>query len=325
MRGFLLRRFLQAALVLIVVSMIVFGSVYLVGNPADVMISPEATEIERQRVITELGLDQPMWVQYLGFAKQVLQGQFGNSFLAGQPAMQLIFDRMPATMELAVIATLLAALVGVPLGLYAALKPHTVASKFIMTTSVLGFSLPSFWVALMLVMGFSVLTGWLPSSGRGEVVMVGGIGLSVLTLDGWRHLILPALTLAVGAASLLARLTRATALEILPMDFVKFARAKGVSDQRVIGVHVLKNLMIPLTTVIGLEFGRMASFAVITESIFAWPGMGKLLIDSVMTLDRPVVVAYILIVLTFLILLNLVVDVICSILDPRLRIGAAAK
>ncbi|MDM0033790.1 ABC transporter permease [Variovorax sp. J22P271] len=321
MGGFILRRLLQAMLVLVVVSFLVFAGVYLVGDPVDVLISPEATAIERLRVTRELGLDQPLWVQYLRFAGHALQGQFGNSFLAGQPAMALIIQRMPATLELAAVATLLAVAVGVPVGLYAGLKPETATAKFAMTLSVLGFSLPTFWVGLMLIMGLSVMTGWLPSSGRGELVYLGPVGLSVLTVDGLKHLALPALTLGLGAASLLARLTRATAREVVPMDFVKFARAKGLSERRVISVHVLKNLMIPLVTILGLEFGRMAAFAVITESIFAWPGMGKLLIDSVLTLDRPVVVAYVLIVVSFLITLNLLVDVTYGLLDPRIRLG----
>jgi peptide/nickel transport system permease protein len=325
MGGFILRRLLQAMLVLVVVSFLVFAGVYLVGDPVDVLISPEATAIERLRVTRELGLDQPLWVQYLRFAGHALQADFGNSFLAGQPAMALIIERMPATLELAAVATLLAIVVGVPVGLYAGLKPDTGTAKFAMTLSVLGFSLPTFWVGLMLIMGLSVMTGWLPSSGRGELVYLGPVGLSVLTLDGLKHLALPALTLGLGTASLLARLTRATAREVVPMDFVKFARAKGLSERRVITVHVLKNLMIPLVTILGLEFGRMAAFAVITESIFAWPGMGKLLIDSVLTLDRPVVVAYVLIVVSFLIALNLLVDVTYGILDPRIRLGESSR
>jgi peptide/nickel transport system permease protein len=325
MAGFILRRLLQAALVLWVVSFLVFAGVYLVGDPVDVLVSQEATQIERRQVTQALGLDQPLPVQYLRFIGHALQGDFGNSFLAGQPAMQLIFERMPATLELATVAMLLAIVVGVPAGLFAGLKPQTAGARWVMTLSVLGFSLPTFWVGLMLIMGLSVMTGWFPSSGRGELVRFGPIGLSVLTLDGWRHLFLPALTLGLGAASLLARITRATAREVVPMDFVKFARAKGLPESRVVSVHVLKNLMIPLVTVSGLEFGRMAAFAVITESIFAWPGMGKLLIDSVLTLDRPVVVAYVLIVVSFLVALNLLVDLLYSVLDPRIRLEGASR
>lgn len=321
MSGFIVRRLLQAMLVLVVVSCLVFVGVYMIGDPVAVMISPEATQIERERVIGALGLDQPLWAQYFAFLRNALQGQFGNSFLAGQPAMQLIFARMPATLELAVVAMLLAVVVGVPLGLYAGLKPDAAGARLAMTLSVLGFSLPTFWVGLMLIMGLSVMAGWLPSSGRGETVQLGPIALSVLTLDGWRHLVLPAVTLGLGKAALLARLTRATAREAATMDFVKFARAKGVSERRVVGVHILKILAIPLLTISGLEFGRIAAFAVITESIFAWPGMGKLLIDSILTLDRPVVVAYVLIVVTFLIVLNLLVDLLYGVLDPRVRMG----
>lgn len=325
MSGFIVRRLLQAALVLLVVSFLVFVGVYLVGDPVDVLISPEATQIERARVTQELGLDQPLVVQYLNFMQQALQGRFGNSFLAGQPAMELIFERMPATLELAVAAMLLAVVAGVPTGLYAGLRPASAGAKLLMTVSVLGFSLPTFWLGLMLIMGFSVVGGWLPSSGRGELAHFGPLALSLFTLDGLKHLALPAITLGIGAAALLARVTRAAAREVVPQDYVRFARAKGLSERRIVSVHVLKNLMIPLLTISGLEFGRMAAFAVITESIFAWPGMGKLLIDSILTLDRPVVVAYVLIVVSFLIVLNMLVDVMYSVLDPRVRLTGGGQ
>jgi peptide/nickel transport system permease protein len=228
---------------------------------------------------------------------------------------------MPATLELAVAAMLLAITFGIPLGLWAGLKPNGFAGRTIMAGSILGFSLPTFWVGLMFIMVFSVMLGWLPSNGRGPTTAVLGIPVSFLSLEGWRHLIMPATNLALFKLALLIRLTRAGAREALLQDYVKFARAKGLTNARVIGVHVLRNILIPIVTVIGLEFGSVIAFAIVTESVFAWPGMGKLLIDSIGVLDRPVIVAYLLIIVTMFIVINLVVDVLYSALDPRVRLA----
>jgi peptide/nickel transport system permease protein len=317
---YIIRRLLQAIVVVAVMSVLVFAGVYLVGDPVAMLINPEASDIEREQVRQALGLDRPLWVQYLTFAGQALRGEFGKSFLAGQPAMGLIFERMPATLELAVVAMLIAVLVGMPLGVYAGLKPNSVAAKSIMTGSILGFSLPNFWLGLMLIMIFAVWLGLFPASGRGPTASFLGIKLSVFTLAGWWHLFLPALTLALAKGALITRLARATTREVLPMDYVKFARAKGLSERRIVGVHVLKNIMIPIATVTGLELGSVVAFAVVTETVFAWPGMGKLLIDSIVNLDRPVVVAYLVIIVFFFVLLNLVVDLLYSLLDPRVRL-----
>jgi len=234
--------------------------------------------------------------------------------------MGLIFERMPATLELAVVSMLIAFLVGVPLGVYAGLKPNSVGARSIMTGSILGFSLPNFWVGLMLIMVFAVWLKIFPSSGRGPTDSVLGIKLSIFSAAGWWHLLLPAVTLALAKGALITRLARAATREVLPMDYVKFARAKGLSERRVVGVHVLKNIMIPIATVTGLELGSVVAFAVVTETVFAWPGMGKLLIDSIINLDRPVVVAYLVIIVFFFVLLNLVVDLLYSVLDPRVRL-----
>jgi peptide/nickel transport system permease protein len=228
---------------------------------------------------------------------------------------------MPATMELAAVAMGIAVLLGIPLGLWAGLHPESWSGKTIMVGSIVGFSLPTFWVGLMLIMMFSVQLGWLPSNGRGDTASILGMELSIFTGDGWRHLMLPAINLALFKLSLVIRLTRAGAREALLQDYVKFARAKGLRNSRVIGVHVLKNIMIPIVTVIGLEFGSVIAFAVVTESVFAWPGMGKLLIESINMLDRPVVVAYLLIIVTMFIVINLLVDILYSLLDPRIRIN----
>ena len=234
--------------------------------------------------------------------------------------MQLIIHRMPATLELAVAALLIAVLLGIPLGLWAGLRPESWSGRAIMGLSILGFSLPTFWVGLMLIMLFSIQLGWLPSNGRGVTTELMGLPVSFLTWDGLKHLLMPALNLALFKVSLVIRLTRAGTQEALLQDYVRFARAKGLSSARIVGVHVLKNILIPIVTVIGLEFGSLIAFAVVTESVFAWPGMGKLLIESINLLDRPVVVAYLLTVVSLFVLINLVVDILYSALDPRIRL-----
>jgi peptide/nickel transport system permease protein len=230
---------------------------------------------------------------------------------------------MPATLELASAAMLIAIVLGIPLGLWAGLKPHSFAGRAIMAGSILGFSLPTFWVGLMLIMVFSVSLGWLPSNGRGPTTELLGVPVSFLSWEGIKHLIMPATNLALFKLSLIIRLTRAGTREALLQDYVKFARAKGLSSARVVGVHVLKNILIPIVTVIGLEFGSVVAFAIVTETIFAWPGMGKLLIDSINVLDRPVIVAYLLVIVTLFIVVNLLVDLLYSVLDPRVRLAEA--
>jgi peptide/nickel transport system permease protein len=318
----LIRRLVQAFFVVIAMSIIVFIGVHVIGNPVDILISPEADQAERARVIASLGLDQPLWRQYLLFVIDALHGDLGRSFVFNEPALRLILERMPATMELAVTAILMSIVIGVPLGLYAGLYPEGAIARLVMATSILGFSLPTFWVGLMLIMVFAVQLGWLPSTGRGATAELFGVQWSFLTLDGLRHLLLPALNLSLFNISLVLRLTRAGVRETLPMDFVKFARAKGLTPARVIFVHVLKNIMIPVVTVVGLELGSTIAFAVVTESVFAWPGMGKLIIDSINVLDRPVIVAYLMMIVLLFVTINLVVDILYTLLDPRVRLEA---
>ena len=318
---FIIRRLLQSVLVLLVMSLLVFTGVYAIGNPVDILISPDATQADREVTIRALGLDQPMWLQYLLFVKKALAADLGKSFAFNVPAIELIFERMPATLELALCAMLMAVVIGLPLGLYAGLKPKSFSAKVIMTLSIFGFSLPTFWIGLMLIIIFAVFLGVLPSNGRGATALLLGVPVSFLTWDGLRHLLLPASTLALLNIALIIRLVRAGAQEAMLMDYVKFARAKGLSDARIIGVHVLKNILIPVVTVIALQFGSVIAFAVVTETIFAWPGMGKLLIDSINVLDRPVIVAYLLIIVTLFIFINLLVDIAYSMLDPRVRLG----
>jgi peptide/nickel transport system permease protein len=323
MLSFISQRLLQTVFVLFVMSLLVFMGVYAIGNPVDILINPQADQMEIARATAALGLDKPIWMQYGLYVQHALSGDLGNSFVHGVPALTLIVERMPATLELAVTAMLIAILLGIPLGLWAGLRPDALSGKTIMAVSILGFSLPTFWVGLVMIMLFSVHLGWLPASGRGPTVDVFGVPLSILTADGWKHIILPATNLALFKLALIIRLTRAGTREALSQDYVRFARAKGLSETRVIGVHVLKNIMVPIVTVIGLEFGSLIAFAVVTESIFAWPGMGKLLIDSINLLDRPVIVAYLLLTVTLYVVINLAVDIVYSLLDPRVRITEA--
>lgn len=324
MAAWLVKRASQSLLVVVAMSLVVFLGMHAIGNPVDILLAPDATQIDREDLIRRLGLDRPLWEQYLGFASSALRGDLGRSFVYNVPAVALILQRLPATLELAVAATLLALAVGVPLGLYAGLHPDRWPSRVITTGSILGFSLPTFWIGLLLIMTFSVSLGWLPASGRGPTVRVLGAEWSFLTLDGLRHMILPAINLSLFKVSLVMRLTRAGVREVLPLDFVRFARAKGLTPRRILTMHVLRNIMIPIVTVVGLEFGSTIAFAVVTESIFAWPGTGKLILDSLNALDRPVVMAYLLVVVTLFVLINLAVDVLYRVLDPRVREEARA-
>jgi peptide/nickel transport system permease protein len=320
MTSWLLRRLIQALFVVLAMTVIVFLGVNVIGNPVDILISPQADQAERARAIIALGLDRPIWEQYGSFLWAAMQGDLGNSFVFNEPALRLIANRMPATLELAVTAVLLSIVLGIPLGLYAGLRPNSLGGRLIMAGSIFGFSLPTFWVGLMLIMVFAVQLGWLPSTGRGQTEMLFGVPWSFLTRDGLAHMAMPATNLALGNIALVLRLTRAGVRETLPMDYIKFARAKGLGPARVLFVHVMKNILIPIVTVIGLEFGSIIAFAVVTESVFAWPGMGKLIIDSINVLDRPVIVAYLMMIVFLFIGINLIVDLLYTVLDPRVRL-----
>lgn len=323
MTVFVIRRLVQSLIVLLVTSVIVFAGIYAVGDPMEILIAADASPAEREQAVRALGLDRSLVEQYATFLWNALQGDLGRSFVFNQPSISLILARMPATLELAFMALALALVIGLPLGLWAGLRPGTTLDETVMTGSILGFSLPNFWQGMMLIMIFSVWLGWLPSTGRGEVGTILGIKTSLATWSGITHLILPAVNLALFKISLVIRLTRSGVRETMPLDYVKFARAKGLSERRIVSVHVLKNILIPIVTVVGVEFGGLIAFAVVTETIFAWPGMGKLLIDSITRLDRPVVVAYLLVVVTLFILINFLVDILYSLLDPRIRLGGA--
>jgi len=316
----LIRRAIQAGFVILAMTLIVFVGINVIGNPVDILINPDLNQAERAQVIAHLGLDKPLWQQYLSFLHGLTQGNFGNSFVYHKPALDVIIERFPATLELALCAMVIAIVVGIPLGLYAGLYPRRISSKIIMTGSIFGFSLPTFWVGLMMILVFAVELGWLPSNGRGDTVMLLGVNWSFLTVNGLSHMLLPALNLALFKTSLILRLTRAGVQEVVMQDFVKFAHAKGLHESRIILVHVLKNLMIPVVTIIGLEFGSLIAYSVVTESIFGWPGMGKLIIDSINLLDRPVIVAYLMMMVILFVSLNFIIDICYTLLDPRVRL-----
>ena len=311
---------MQSALVVVIMSFIVFSGVFLVGDPVEILVSDDADQEEREMMIKSMGLDKPFLVQYGIFVSKAVRGDLGDSFVFQEPALLLILDRMPATMELAVVALLIAIVFGIPLGVWAGLKPESLASKSIMTGSILGFSLPTFWVGIMMILLFAVLLGWLPSTGRGDVQIILGMPISVFSWDGFSHVLMPAVNLALFKLSMVIRLARAGTREVMHQDYIKFARAKGLKESRIILVHVLKNILIPVVTVLGLEFGGLVAFSVVTETVFAWPGMGKLLIDSIGLLDRPIIVAYLMIIVFLFVFINLVVDICYSILDPRVRL-----
>ena len=318
---YFIRRLGQASLVVFVMATLVFVSIYMVGNPVDVLANPNADQREMAEITARLGLDKPLWEQYLLFIWNALHGDLGRSFVFNEPALKLILQRMPATMELALTALVFSVVLGIPLGMLAGLKSESWVGRSIMTGSILGFSLPNFWIGLMFILIFAVYLRILPSGGRGETVMVGGVALSFLTLDGLRHLILPAVTLALYKSSLVIRICEAGTREIMLQDYIRFARAKGLSPARIVGVHILKNLMIPVITIMGMELGGMIAFAVVVETVFAYPGMGKLLIDSINRLDRPVIVAYLLATTLVFVIINFVVDMLYAALDPRVRLA----
>ena len=313
------RRVGQGVLVIVILSMLAFVALYAVGDPASILLDPQSTPQDVARFRAAMGLDQPMPVQYAQFVWRLLHGDLGVSFVYRESTGRIIMERLPATLELATSAMLLAMLVGVPLGVLAGASAPSRLDRVVMTTSIFGFSLPTFWIGLMLIVIFAVNLGWLPASGRGATVDVLGVRLSVFTLDGLRHILLPALNLSLFPMALMMRLTRSGVKEAMRQDFVRYARAKGVRPARLLFVHVLKRVAIPVVTVSGLQLGNLIAFSVVTESVFSWPGTGKLAIDSINQLDRPVVVAYLIITASLFVFINLCVDITYALLDPRTR------
>jgi len=321
MAEFIIKRILQAILVLLVMTVLVFFGVNVVGNPVYIFASSECDQPCLTKIIADLGLDKPVWEQYLVFLGNLLQGDLGNSFTHGVPTLTLILERLPATLELAFAALVIALVVGLPLGMLAGLRPHAISSRFIMGFSMVGFSLPVFWIGLIMILIFSVQLGWMPSIGRGDTIPMLGTDVSLFTLDGLHHLAMPAFTLSLIMMAMVIRLTRAGMREVMFADYIRFARANGIRERRILSVHVLKNILIPIVTVLGMEFGGVIAFAVVVESIFSWPGVGKMLIDAIGVLDRPLIVAYLIFVVFMFVVLNLLVDVLYSVLDPRVRLG----
>lgn len=321
MTEFILKRLLQALLVLAAMTVLVFFGVNVIGNPVYIFASSECDQPCLDAIIRDLGLDRPIWEQYWVFIGNLLEGDLGKSFTHGVPALSLIWERLPATLELAFSALTIALVVGLPLGTVAGLHPDRLVSRVIMAFSMLAFSVPVFWIGLIMIIVFSVTLGWMPAVGRGETVEVLGVDLSLLTRDGLHHLAMPALTLSLIMMAMVIRLTRAGMREVLFSDYIRFARANGIRERRILSVHVMRNILIPIVTVLGMEFGGVIAFAVVVESIFSWPGVGKMLIDGIAVLDRPLIVAYLIFVVIMFVALNLIVDILYTLLDPRVRLG----
>ena len=313
---YIMNRLFHAVLVMFTISFIVFFIMFKSGDPVELMLPPDATQQEVIDMRATLGLDQSFLVQYQRFLVNASKGNLGISFVYGQPALDIVFERLPATLELAIIAMLFSIILGIPLGIIASINPNSKLSRIIMFFSLTGISVPVFWTGMVLVLVFSVIFGVLPSSGRGEVYLF----TSAFTWDGIKHLIMPVLTLSMFQLALILRLTRTGMMEVLMQDYIKLATAKGVPRKVVVYYHALKNTMIPLITVIGIQFGEMVAFTVVTETIFAWPGTGKLIIDSIQSLDRPIVVAYLLVISFMFVFINFVVDMLYTFIDPRVRV-----
>lgn len=319
MLAFLLRRLVQAAIVMIVVAFVAFLLFQYVGDPVAQLLGQDATPEQRQQLRADLGLDRPVPVQFARFVGHALEGEFGLSLRQGRKVSALILERLPATLELALTAAALALLIGVPMGVVAALKREHWGSQLLMAVSLLGVSLPTFLIGILLILVFSVWLQWLPSFGRGDVVDLGGWSTGWLTASGWRHLILPSITLAVFQIALLMRLVRAEMLEVLRTDYIRFARARGLADRTIHFRHALKNTLVPVITITGLQLGSLIAFAIITETVFQWPGMGLLFIQAVSFSDIPVMAAYLCLVAAIFVAINLVVDLLYFGVDPRLR------
>ena len=324
MLAFILRRLVQAVIVMLVVAFIAFMLFQYVGDPVTNLLGQDATAEQREQLRADLGLDQPFPIQFARFVGNAVRGEFGLSLRQGRKVSALISERFPATLELALSAAITALLVGVPMGVYAALRRGSFASQVLMTLSLLGVSLPSFLIGILLILLFAVTLRWLPSFGRGDVVALGHWTTGFLTFDGWKHLILPALTLAIFQLTLIMRLVRAEMLEVLRTDYIRFARARGLSDRAVYFGHALKNTLVPVMTITGLQLGGLIAFAIITESVFQWPGMGLLFIQAVSFADIPVMAAYLCLISLIYVIINLVVDLLYFVVDPRLRVEQPA-
>ncbi|WP_234265281.1 ABC transporter permease [Hydrogenophaga sp. NFH-34] len=320
MLAFILRRWVQAMIVMVSVAFIAFMLFQYVGDPVVFLLGQDATPEQVRELRSALGLDQPFFVQFWHFLVNAAQGEFGLSLRQGAKVSRLIAERFPATLELALVAALLALVVGIPMGVYAALKRGTFISQVFMTISLLGVSLPTFLIGILLILVFAVQLGWFPSFGRGEVVNLGWWSTGLLTAKGWHHITLPAITLAIFQLTLIMRLVRAEMLEVLRTDYIKFARARGLTNRAVHFGHALKNTLVPVMTITGLQLGGLIAFAIITETVFQWPGMGLLFIQAVTFADIPVMAAYLCLIALIFVVINLIVDLLYFVVDPRLRV-----
>ena len=324
MLAFVLRRLLQAVIVMISVAFIAFLLFQYVGDPITFILGQDATPAERTRLRGDLGLDEPAAVQFARFVGNAAQGEFGLSLRQGRKVSALIQERLPATLELAGLAAVIALLVGIPMGVYTALRRGTWLSQFFLAVSLLGVSLPTFLIGILLILVFAVWLGWLPSFGRGETVSLGWWTTGLLTRDGWSHIVLPAVTLAIFQLTLIMRLVRSEMLEVLRTDYIKFARARGLATRAVHFGHALRNTLVPVITITGLQLGALIAFAIITETVFQWPGMGLLFIQAVTFADIPVMAAYLCLIALIFVIINLVVDLLYFAVDPRLRVDRGA-
>jgi peptide/nickel transport system permease protein len=324
MFAFILRRLAQALIVMLAVAFIAFMLFQFVGDPVTSLLGQDATQDQREQLRRDLGIDQPFPIQFARFIGNAVQGEFGLSLRQGRKVSTLIAERFPATLELALAAAVIALAVGVPLGVYAALRRGRFGSQLVMTLSLLGVSLPTFLIGILLILVFSVTLKWLPSFGRGDVLSFGNWSTGLLTIDGWKHLVLPAITLSVFQLALILRLVRAEMLEVLRTDYIKFARARGLPNRAVYFGHALKNTLVPVITITGLQLGSLIAFAIITETVFQWPGMGFLFIQAVQFADIPVMAAYLCLIALIFVLVNLAVDLLYFAVDPRLRIEKPA-
>jgi peptide/nickel transport system permease protein len=321
---FILRRLAQAVIVMLTVAFIAFMLFQYVGDPVTNLLGQDATPQQRAELRRDLGLDRPFPIQFARFVGNAVQGEFGLSLRQGRKVSSLIVERLPATLELSLAAAAIALVVGIPMGVYAALRRGTFLSQLMMMISLLGVSLPTFLIGILLILVFAVTLKWLPSFGRGDVVMLGSWSSGFLTVDGWKHLILPSITLAVFQLTLIMRLVRSEMLEVLRADYIKFARARGLPNRAVYFGHALKNTMVPVITITGLQLGALIAFAIITETVFQWPGMGLLFIQAVTFADVPVMAAYLCLIALIFVVINLAVDLLYFAVDPRLRIESAA-
>lgn len=318
MLGFFIKRITQMIFVLFVVSFIVFILSSLIGDPVSLMVPENATQEQREAAERYLGLDKPIYVQYSIFLRNVFKGNFGVSYRYLQPSMKVILERVPATLEIVFVSFLFISIFSVILGVYSGAYPKSRFSTIVMTSSIAGISLPSFWLGMMLIYLFALKLDWLPPSGRGQIGVILGIKSSLFTVDGLRHIILPSITLSMGNIAILIRLIHSSMQENMKKDYVKYARSKGVSRRDVLFKHALKNALIPAVTIFGLQIGNLMAFTTITETIYAWPGMGKLLIDSILSADKPVIVSYLMIVSVMFVVINVIVDMIYVVIDPRI-------